>query len=51
MRTILTERFKRDRTAAQAPAWAAITGELTHSAGAPVAAVVSLTGPAVEQSA
>ena len=31
MRTILTERFKRDRTAAQAPAWAAITGELTHA--------------------
>ncbi len=28
MRTILRERFSRDRTAASAPAWAAVTGEL-----------------------
>lgn len=29
MRTIMRERFKRDRTAAHAPAWAAVSGELT----------------------
>lgn len=35
MRTILRERFKRDRTAAHAPAWAAITGELAPTSQAP----------------
>ncbi len=32
MRTILRERFMRDRTAAFAPAWAAVAGQLTHDA-------------------
>jgi glycosyltransferase involved in cell wall biosynthesis len=30
MRTILRERFQRDRTAASAPAWAALAGQLTY---------------------
>jgi len=43
MRTILRERFSRDRTAASAPAWAAVTGELAPLPSASSGSVARLS--------
>ena len=43
MRTILRERFSRDRSAANAPAWAAVAGELAPLPSAPAGTVAHLS--------
>ena len=43
MRTILRERFSRDRSAANAPAWAAVAGALAPLPSAPAGSVAHLS--------
>jgi glycosyltransferase involved in cell wall biosynthesis len=49
MRTILRERFKRDRTAAHAPAWAALTGGLDDVNAVPDDGVLNISDAHLER--